>query len=150
MPRTFLAFIIHPLITMLAKMNRTSAFFEGNSEAQVHRPLRPWHMKSGATSCYMCWPTLTRWRRTLGKFSMNLFQYAITILHPTPLFLIGTGNFFITSGIDKGSYPAGIWYPSFIGCGTREARFHFLVQKQGTIQFSSYLVRHSKLLVRII
>ena len=27
-----------PLVTMLAKMNRTSAFFEGNSEAQVHRP----------------------------------------------------------------------------------------------------------------
>jgi hypothetical protein len=27
-----------PLVTMLAKMNRTSAFSEGNSEAQVHRP----------------------------------------------------------------------------------------------------------------
>ena len=34
----FLAFIIHPLVTMLAKMNQTSAFSEGNSEAQVHRP----------------------------------------------------------------------------------------------------------------
>jgi len=36
--RNFLAFIIHPLVTMLAKMNRTSSFSEGNSEAQVHRP----------------------------------------------------------------------------------------------------------------
>ena len=30
-----------PLVTMLAKMNQTSAFFEGNSEAQVHRSPRP-------------------------------------------------------------------------------------------------------------
>ena len=28
-----------PLVTMLAKMNRTSTFSKGNSEAQVHRPL---------------------------------------------------------------------------------------------------------------
>jgi hypothetical protein len=30
-----------PLITMMAAMNRTSAYFEANSEAQVARPLRP-------------------------------------------------------------------------------------------------------------
>jgi hypothetical protein len=30
-----------PLVTMLVKMNRTLAFSAGNSEAQVHRPLRP-------------------------------------------------------------------------------------------------------------
>ena len=30
-----------PLVTMLVKMNRTSAFSEGNSKAQVHRPPRP-------------------------------------------------------------------------------------------------------------
>ena len=30
-----------PLVTMMATMNRTSAFFEGNSEAQVVRPPRP-------------------------------------------------------------------------------------------------------------
>jgi hypothetical protein len=35
----------------------------------------------------------------MGKFSTNLFQYAVTILHPIPLFLVGSGNFFITSGI---------------------------------------------------
>ena len=32
---TFPACIIHPLAIMLAKMNRTSAFSEGNSEVQV-------------------------------------------------------------------------------------------------------------------
>jgi hypothetical protein len=129
-------------------MNRTSAFSEGNSEAQVYRPLRPWHMKSGAASCYMCWTTLTRWHRTLGKFSTNLFQYVITVPHPTPCFTLVQG---ISSSLlesIKGSYPVGSWYPSFKGCGTRKARFHFLVQKQGTFQFSSYLVRPSKLLVR--
>jgi hypothetical protein len=35
----------------------------------------------------------------MGKLSTNLFQYAVTILHPTPLFLVGSRNFFITSGI---------------------------------------------------
>jgi hypothetical protein len=33
--------IIHPLVIMMAKTNRTSTFFEGNSEAQVVRPPRP-------------------------------------------------------------------------------------------------------------
>jgi hypothetical protein len=98
-----------------------------------------WKMKSSIVSCYMCWLTLRRWSRIRGKFSTNLFQYAVTILHPTPLFLVGSGNFFVTSRI---------WYPYFTGCGTREARFHLLVQIEGTVQFSSYLVRHSKLLVR--
>jgi hypothetical protein len=32
--------LFHPLITILAKINRTSAFSKGNSEAQVHRPLK--------------------------------------------------------------------------------------------------------------
>ena len=43
-----------PLVTMLAKMNRTSAFSKGNSKAQVHRPLSTWVLKSGVVSCYMC------------------------------------------------------------------------------------------------
>jgi hypothetical protein len=38
MVTNFRAYIIQPLITMMTKMNRTSAFFEGNSEAQVVRP----------------------------------------------------------------------------------------------------------------
>ena len=37
---TFLACIIHPLVTMPAKMNRALAFSEGNSEVQVVRPPR--------------------------------------------------------------------------------------------------------------
>jgi hypothetical protein len=90
-----------------------------------------------------------RRRRTLGKFSINLFQYTITIPHLTPYFTLVQG--ISSSLVDsiEGSYPAGSWYPSFKGCGTREARFHFLVQKQGTFRFSSYLVRPSKLLVRL-
>jgi hypothetical protein len=35
------ACIIYPLVTMIAKMNRTSSFFEGNSKVQVVRPSRP-------------------------------------------------------------------------------------------------------------
>jgi hypothetical protein len=38
---TFLACIIHPLVTMPAIMNRTSASSEGNSEVQVKGPQRP-------------------------------------------------------------------------------------------------------------
>ena len=38
---TFLACIIHPLVTMPAKMNQALAFSEGNSEVQVVRPTRP-------------------------------------------------------------------------------------------------------------
>jgi hypothetical protein len=96
----------------------------------------------------MCWTTLMRWRHTLGKFSMNLFQYAITVPHPTPCFTLVQGIYSSLLESIKGSYPAGSWYPFFKGCGTREARFYFLVQKQGTFKFSSYLVWPSKLLVR--
>ena len=37
------------------------------------RSTRPWNMKSGARSCYICWPTFPKWSRTCGKFSTNLF-----------------------------------------------------------------------------
>jgi hypothetical protein len=63
--------IIHPLVTMMAAMIRTSAYFEANSEAQVVRSPRPWHMKSGAISCYMYWPTLKRWHHTWNNLFMN-------------------------------------------------------------------------------
>lgn len=51
---TFLACIIHPLVTMLGTMNQISVFFKGNWEVQVVRPSRPCNFKSGALSCYMC------------------------------------------------------------------------------------------------
>jgi hypothetical protein len=66
-----LACIIHPLVTMMVAMNRTSAYFEANSEAQVARPPRSWHMKSGGISCYKYWPTLKRWRHIWNNFFMN-------------------------------------------------------------------------------
>ena len=71
---TFLACIIHPLITMPAKMNWALEFSKGNSEVQVVRPTRPWNMKSGALSCCVCWPTYPKWSRTCCKFSTNLFS----------------------------------------------------------------------------
>jgi len=45
---TFLACIIHPLVTMLAKMNRTSAFSEGNLRSAsdaIHKTMKheEWH-----------------------------------------------------------------------------------------------------------
>jgi len=40
MVRSFQACIIHPLVTMLAIMNRASAFSEGNLEVQVMRGIR--------------------------------------------------------------------------------------------------------------
>ena len=52
--RIFLACIIHPHVTMLWKLTRTSAFSKGNSEVQVLQPSRPWIFKSGVLSCYMC------------------------------------------------------------------------------------------------
>ena len=69
---TFLACINHPLVTMPMKMNRALAFSVGNSEVQV--VTRPWNMKSGALSCYMCWPTYPKWSRTCCKFSTNFFS----------------------------------------------------------------------------
>ena len=65
------ACIIHPLVTMMAAMNRTSTYFEANLEAQVVQPPRPWLMKSGAISCYMYWPTLKRWRHAWNNFFKN-------------------------------------------------------------------------------
>jgi hypothetical protein len=65
------ACIIHPLITIMASMNRTSTYFEANSEAQVARRPRPCHMKSGGISCYMYWPTLKWWHHTWNNFFMN-------------------------------------------------------------------------------
>jgi hypothetical protein len=97
-----------PLVTILAKINRTLAFSEGNSEVQVHRPLRTWNLKRCAVSCYMCWPTLMKWSHTWGKFSTRLFN--------TPsLFCIQPRCFSLVQGISssilasiKGSYPVGI------------------------------------------
>jgi hypothetical protein len=42
-----------PPLTMMAKMNRILAFFEGNSEAQVVRPPRPLDMKRVSISYYI-------------------------------------------------------------------------------------------------
>jgi len=87
MVRSFPACIIHPLVTMLAIMNRVSAFPEDNLEVQVMRGTRPWTMKSGAVSCYTCWPTFPRWSRTLRKFS-TLFPLHEFLLHEFTLFSI--------------------------------------------------------------
>ena len=121
-------------------MNRTSAFSKGNSEAQVHRPLSTWVLKSVDQPCQGAAVCEVSSQRTC--FSMpSLFCIQL------PCFSLVQGiSSWILASI-KGSYPTGKWYPSFTGCGTREAWFHFLVQKYGTVQFSSYLVRHSKLLV---
>src|SRR6185312_3669239 len=54
MVRSLPACIIHLLVTMLAIMNRVSAFSEGNFEVQVMRGTRPRTMKSGAVSCFIC------------------------------------------------------------------------------------------------
>jgi hypothetical protein len=50
---------------------------------------------------------LEEWRRTWGKFSTSLFQYVVTIPHPTPCFTLVQG---ISSSLlesIEGSYPAG-------------------------------------------
>ena len=111
--RTFLAIIIHSLVTMLAKMNRPSAFSKANSAVQVDRPPRDWIQKSGAESRYMCSPTLSRLHHSLSKFSTNLFQYDVTILYRTPLILFGTGNLFVKSGINQGILPRTNMIPFF-------------------------------------
>jgi hypothetical protein len=112
MVTTFPAYIIHPLATILAKINRTSAFFEGSSEVQVIGNPRHWDMKSGAISYYMCWLTISKWRRTCSKFTTNL-------LNTLSLFGIQPHCFSLLQGISlslmasiKGTYPAGMWYPS--------------------------------------
>ena len=94
MVTTSLVCIIHPLVTMLAKMNQTSSFSEGNSEVQVDRPPRPWNVKSGVVSCFVCWTTLTKSSRTCSKFSMNLF-------HIPSLFFIQPPCFSIVQGISS-------------------------------------------------
>jgi hypothetical protein len=110
--RTFLVCIINPLITILAKINRTSAFSEGNSKAQVHRRPSTWNLKSGAVSCYMCWPTLTKWSRTWGKFSTSLFNTLSLFCIQLPCFSLVQGICSSLLESIKGSYPVGIWYPS--------------------------------------
>jgi hypothetical protein len=120
MVTTFLVCIIHPLVTMLAKINWTLACSEGNSKVQVIGPPRPWYMKSGALSCYMCWLTFPKWSRTCGNFLMN-------------------------SGVNQGNLPRRKLRP-FLD-RKWNARFHFLVHTEGTVQFCSYLVWHYKLLV---
>jgi hypothetical protein len=82
------ACIIYPLITMMAAMNQTSAYFEANSEAQVVRPPRPWHMKSGDISCYMYWQTLKRWRHTWNNFFMNSSMDQGTQLHRNMIYFL--------------------------------------------------------------
>jgi hypothetical protein len=101
-------------------------------------------MKSGAISCYMCCKTYLRRSHSLSKFSNNLFQYAVTIQHPTDSFSFGQGIYSWILASTKGSYPTANRYPCFIGSGSREARFHFLVQNKGIVQFTSYLVRDSE------
>jgi hypothetical protein len=41
-----------------------------------------------------------------------------------------------------------MWYPSKTRCREWIARFHFLVQTEGTVESSSYLVSYSKLFLR--
>jgi hypothetical protein len=101
-------------------------------------------MKSGEESCYMCCKTYPRWSRSLSKFSKNLFQYVITIWHSTDSFSFAQGIYSCILASTKGSYPTANWYPSFTGFGSTEAWFHFLVQNEGIVQFTSYLVRDSE------
>jgi hypothetical protein len=44
---------------------------------------------------------------------MDLFQYAVTILHPTPLFLVVTVNLFVKLGISQGILPRKKIIPFF-------------------------------------
>jgi hypothetical protein len=97
----------------------------------------------------MCWGILPRWSRSSIKFSTNLFQYAVTTLHPTPLFLVPTGNLFVKFGINQGILPCMKKTPLFRGVRERGAWFHFLVQTKGNVEFSSS-VRSSKVIVRLI
>jgi len=57
---------------------------------------------------------------------MNLFQYAITILHPTPLILVRTGNLFVNSGINQGILPRMNKTPLFRGVRERGGLISFL------------------------
>jgi hypothetical protein len=113
-------------------MNRTSAFSEGNSEAQVHRPPRTWNLKSEAI-------------RGISS------QWACSICHQysasTPLFLLGRGNIFINSGIDQGILPHRNLIPFLDRVREMGGPISFPGSKRRYLQFSSYLVWHSKLLV---
>ena len=109
----FPACIIHPLVTMLAIMNRVSASSEDNLEMQVMRGTRPWTMKSGAVSCYTCWPTFPRWSLILRKYS-TLCPIHEFLFHKFPLLSIQPPLSFLIQGISttilaslKGSNPDG-------------------------------------------
>jgi len=128
-------------------MNRTSAFFEGNSEAQVHRPPKCCNLKSGVVSCCMCWSTLTKSSHTWGKFSTNLIHNVITHW-PTPFCLVATGNFVVKPGIDKGNLPLRNGIPFLDRVLEMGAPTSFLGSKRR--YHPIYLVlSHSKLLVHV-
>jgi hypothetical protein len=104
MVTTFLACIIHPLVTILAKMNRTSAFSEGNSKVQVMRPqdLETWRVAHYDAICV----DQPFWSEVVHAVSsQQACPWVGIILHPTPLFLIGAGNFIINSGLNQGNLP---------------------------------------------
>jgi hypothetical protein len=56
-----------------ASKNEPQHFSRATRKCKYVTP-RPWSMKSGALSCYMCWATFSKWSRTCGKFSTNLFS----------------------------------------------------------------------------
>jgi hypothetical protein len=61
---TFPTCITNLLNTMLAKINRTLAFSEDNSEVQLFGCARPYLLKSGALSRYMFRATLRKYDHT--------------------------------------------------------------------------------------
>ena len=144
--RTFLACIIHPLVTMLEKMNRLLAFFEANSARQVDPQLSSWTMKSGERSCYTCLPTLMSWTRTWGKLLSIFIQFIVTFQHHSFCFVQWISSFVLEW--TKASFWCGSWNPNCKWCRAREAWFHFLVPTEGTVLPRSYLVWRSNLLLR--
>jgi hypothetical protein len=113
-------------------MNRTSAFSEGNSEAQVHRPPRTWNLKSGAIRGIS-----SQWACSIRR------HYSAS----TPLFLLGTENIFINSSIDQGILPRRNLIPFLDRVWEMGGPISFPGSKRRYLQFSLYLVWHSKLLV---
>jgi hypothetical protein len=47
------ACIMHPLVSMMTKINRSSTFSEGNLEVQVVQPPRPWDIKRRPIMLYL-------------------------------------------------------------------------------------------------
>ena len=97
-------------------------------------------MKSGALLCYMCWPTYPKWSRTCCKFSTNFFSSSHNSI-PTPLFLVGTGNFMNNSGMNQGNLPRRKLRPFLERVGEMECLISFLGSNR------RYLVWHYKLLI---